>query len=454
MKKNYLMMAAFATALAFTACSNEDEMPVVNGGNGTTVLDPESVIEIAISNTGTGTTRTARPVGSSEAYNNVNRVQLVFINENGTIVEAGASQGQIEFAGGTSGMYSVSNTGLITFEDGANKGPVANPDPVTDRDNQTAKIQVKGLTKGSYTIVAYGWNAESGNDFCYSSFSGSLETSSKYFSTGEINSANDFDIEEVFAGSTTATTVDQTTETAEEVKTVVKFTAPVEVKLTRQVAGMLAYFSEIPTQAGGQDVKTVKVKAIAETKSFYFPASLYDTANKGDFNGGNATNTGETLLTFTIPDEAKTTQNEQGASIYDFSDVENGYVPADGMTKVPDGFKVRPNTLFGGRFIIPFDKHYNSGQPATLVVELCNESGDVLSSFNVRTDDEPEEVESDDMGLLYDIRCNNFYSIGKKTEAGNNDDEEKDKPQSLTSNNELTVLICDQWAVLHDMTLE
>ena len=452
--KNYLMMAAFATALAFTACSNEDEMPVVNGGNGTTVLDPESVIEIAISNTGTGTTRAARPVGSSEAYNNVNKVQLVFINESGTIVQAGTSQGQIEFVGGTAGTYSVSNTGLITFEDDANKGPVANPDPVVDRDNQTAKIQVKGLTKGTYTIVAYGWNAESGDDFCYSSFTGELVASSKYYSTGTINSATDFDIEEVFAGYTTATTVDQTTETAEEVKTVVKFKAPVEVKLTRQVAGMLAYFSEIPTQAGGQDVKTVKVKAIAETKSFYFPASLYDTANKGDFNGADATDNGETLLTFTIPAEAKTTQNEQGASIYDFSEVGNGYVLADGMTEVPDGFKVRANTLFGGRFIIPFDKHYNSSQLATLVVELCNEAGDILSSFNVRTDDEPEAVGSDDMGLFYDIRCNNFYSIGKKTEADNNDDEEKDKPQSLTSNNELTVLICDQWAVLHDMTLE
>ena len=226
------------------------------------------------------------------------------------------------------------------------------------------------------------------------------------------------------------------------------------MKLTRQVAGMLAYFSEIPTQAGGQAVKTIKVKAIAETKSFYFPASLYDTTNKGDFNGDDATGAGETLLTFTIPDRAKAGQNEQGASIYDFSEVENGYVLADGMTNVPDGFKVRANTLFGGRFIIPFDKHYNSGQLATLVVELCNATGDVLSSFSGRTDDEPEAVGSDDMGLFYDIRCNNFYSIGKKTEAGNNDDDEKDKPQSLTSNNELTVLICDQWAVLHDMTLE
>ena len=85
MRKNYFMMAAFATALAFTACSNEDEIPGANNGNGSLGLD-EDVIEIAISNTGVGT-RAARPVGSSAADNNVNKVQLVFFE--GTSVASG-----------------------------------------------------------------------------------------------------------------------------------------------------------------------------------------------------------------------------------------------------------------------------------------------------------------------------------------------------------------------------
>ena len=113
MKKNYLMMAAFATALAFTACSNEEEMPVVNGGNGSESLDVESVIEISVSNTGSGTTRAARPVGSSEAYNTVDHVKLVFIGSDGQVVNG------VELSGNGTG-YNVNSTDktVIDFTDG------------------------------------------------------------------------------------------------------------------------------------------------------------------------------------------------------------------------------------------------------------------------------------------------------------------------------------------------
>ena len=80
MKKHYLLMAAFASAMAFTACTNDDE-PVINGGeNGSTstIVSEGKTLEIAISNTGEGaSTRNSRPLTSSAADNNVDRVQLV-----------------------------------------------------------------------------------------------------------------------------------------------------------------------------------------------------------------------------------------------------------------------------------------------------------------------------------------------------------------------------------------
>ena len=95
MKKNYLMMAAFATALAFTACSSEEEIPAAGSENGTMGLT-EDVIEIAISNTGVGSTRAARPVGSSAADNNVNKVKLVFFAGGSTSpVTLGSGSGQL-----------------------------------------------------------------------------------------------------------------------------------------------------------------------------------------------------------------------------------------------------------------------------------------------------------------------------------------------------------------------
>ena len=166
-------MAAFATAMAFTACSNEDEMPAVDNGNGTLGLD-EDYIEIAISNTGTGTTRTARPVGSSAADNNVNRVQLVFLNEQGekvSIDDDGENTLKITLAEGESG-YSITD-GLISYNTADDNEGVPGD---TDREKKKAKLKVSGLTANAkYTIIAYGYN----DNFPYGT--PTLESGQTYF---------------------------------------------------------------------------------------------------------------------------------------------------------------------------------------------------------------------------------------------------------------------------------
>ena len=470
MKKNYLMMAAFATALAFTACSNEDEMPVVNGGNGTTVLDPESVIEIAISNTGTGTTRAARPVGSSEAYNNVNRVQLVFFDGTTEVDD-------VEFVAKTVTDYEVTSTGLIKFNDSANEGAVVNPEAPGKHENQKATLQVKGLDGSKkYTIVAYGWNGET---FPYGTITGPESDKTYYKADNTTTALSGFNVEEVFAGSTEATTVASTTESETQITTVVKFTTPVKVELTRQVAGMLAYLKDVPKYVGESEVRSVTVDVIGQSTGFYFPASLNDNGTNGDeFNGigTTATKTSE-LLKFTIEadqaiyyvdDEGNKTDKQDGSegiAIYDFTKDEdntdkgegNRFQMADGMT-APKDLVCADNTLIGGLFILPFSEHVGSGQQgATLVVNLRDASGTVLKFFNVKTNETittPSGISN--ASYYYDIRCNNFYSIGEKVktdtdgEGGGN----PDKPQSLISNNELTTIVCDQWKLVHDMTLE
>ena len=69
MKKQYLLMAAFASTLAFTACTNDDDLGNIPGQGVTT--DEGATFEISISNNGSGTTKGVRPVGSSAADNNV-----------------------------------------------------------------------------------------------------------------------------------------------------------------------------------------------------------------------------------------------------------------------------------------------------------------------------------------------------------------------------------------------
>lgn len=68
-------------------------------------------------------------------------------------------------------------------------------------------------------------------------------------------------------------------------------------------------------------------------------------------------------------------------------------------------------------------------------------------------------------GTHYDILCNNFYSIGQKMasgstnggdgeEPGDDDPDNDDDPADLSASDELTVLINDAWAVIHNMELE
>ena len=388
MKKNYLMMAAFATALAFTACSNEDEMPVVNEGNGTTVLDPESVIEIAISNTGTGTTRAARPVGSSEAYNIVNKVQL-------KVFDADGSAASVTFLDKKETNYSVTTGGLITFTAAANDGPNSPGDE--SHPNQEASIQVQGLTDGqTYTIVAYGYNgAESATDDV--PYGGELQGTSMYYSTGDITNTTGFEVEEIFAGSAKATAQGTTTTNVipnEEdgqttiTETVVKFASPVKIELTRQVAGMLAYLKNVPKYVGESEVRSVTVDVIGQSTGFYFPASLYGkettVANGDEFNGiGTTYASTSQLLKFTIDenqaiyyvdengDKTEHQDGTEGIAIYDFTKDEDNadkgegkrFQMADNMI-APEGLVCADNTLIGGLFILPFSEQCDNKRAA------------------------------------------------------------------------------------------
>ena len=448
MKKNYLMMAAFATALAFTACSSEEEIPAAGSENGTMGLT-EDVIEIAISNTGVGSTRAARPVGSSAADNNVNKVKLVFFAADSTTpVTLGSGSGQLNLTvvDGESG-YSISD-GVISYT----SADVAEGVPgTTDREEKVAKIKVSGLTASTtYTIVAYGYN---GDSFPYGT---ETQVVGKYYYQTGTHSLSGSSLEEVFAAKTTAKTTANlgTAETP-----VVKFTSSVRIELTRQVAGMLAYFKNVPATIDGDKVTKVTVEANDKSKGFYFPAAVWgeEAGKHAEFNGiDDETSSGnDVLLTFTIDGE---TQIDQENNTYKFGTDEEGkrFQLADEVSSnAPADLVCEDNTLFGGRFILPYSQHITTGD-ATLVVKLQGDGGKVLKTLKVTT----SQFKSDLSGTkyLYDILCNNFYSIGKKmatdSTEGGTDPEDPDEPADLSSTDEITVLINDAWEVIHDMGLE
>ena len=125
--------------------------------------------------------------------------------------------------------------------------------------------------------------------------------------------------------------------------------------------------------------------------------------------------------------------------------------------------KLKEGSIFGGCYIIPYDKHYDA---QTLTVELQDASEKTLKTLNVTTTQKPADVSggSFDGAHAYDIRRNNFYSIGKKLYTDNTggdpdpdptpDPVDPDEPIDLGGGTEIIVLINDAWKVLHNMGVE
>lgn len=435
MKKNVFKMSAFALMMALAACSNE-EITTTQGGE-EALLASEDVIEIGLTNT---SSRAARPVCSSAADNNVNKVVFKFYESTDGSVWSASSASIKEVIDNTVASYS---SDVLTYKTADEDETVPG---TTDNYSKKVRLKMQNLTANrKYRIVAYGYN----ETFPYGTVSEDVTTKG-LLKSGSFTESTNFSVEEVFAGS-----VDVKTK-----ETVAKFTTTPSIVLERQVAGMLAYFKNVPVflpDATGAlaKVEKVVVKANAKSTGFQFPAALM-SANK-DLNGLNTTTTATTLLTFTITsDNASNFSNANEGDTYIFSKDSKKYVLADGMT-APTDLKLLDNTLFGGRFILPYASHVDS---QTLTVELQKGDGTALRTLKVKTNNTSGGIDA----YKYDIRCNNFYSIGKKLATDDTDGtpdpdpdpetEDPDEPVDLSATDEITVTINDAWEVLHNMDVE
>lgn len=420
-------MSAFALMMALAACSNE-EITTTQGGE-EALLASEDVIEISLTNT---SSRTARPVGSSAADNNVNKVVFKFYESTDGSVWSASSASIKEVIDNTVASYS---SDVLTYTTADEDETVPG---TTDSYSKKVRLKMQNLTANKkYRIVAYGYN----NAFPYGTVSED-GTTKGLLKTGTFSESTNFSVEEVFAGY-----VDVKTK-----ETVAKFTTTPRIVLERQVAGMLAYFKNVPAllpDATGAlaKVEKVVVKANAQSTGFQFPAALM-SANK-DLNGLNTSTSATTLLTFTISSSnASNFGSVNEGDTYQFT---GGYALADDMPSVSD-IKLETNTLFGARFILPYASHVDS---QTLTVELQDSKGTALRTLKVKTNKTSDGIDA----YKYDIRCNNFYSIGKKlatddTDGGTTEPGEPDEPVDLSATDEITVTINDAWEVLHNMDVE
>lgn len=461
MKKTFLGALLFAGTLAFTACQNETLVYVDENGNpieNAELQEGEGILKITVSSTD-ATSRAVRPVGSSAAANNVSEVKVYAFKEIDGVYKFDNTLSLSNELSGVScedGIFTV--TGLKPVGDHANTSMNSHTD-------QTKILTLKGLARDAkYKFVAVGYN----DTYPYgtlptsTAISGNIAladfiqiTEPKYSEgSGVVGGLGIDDVEELFAG------VSDEYETQADKAA---FNDEASVTITRQVAGMLGYFKNIPTKIGEAVVKYVRVYANKEFTKFKFPAQLLTAP---DFNGVDANITADKEGKFLVMefDISAIATNWNGGtptgSTYTFENWTNG--KPGGSTKAPlatgytapDGLKLVENSIFGGRYLIPYDQHVDS---QTLTVELQDKDGKALKTLNVVTDE--QTTPSDGTKNAYDIRCNNFYSIGKKldtdsTDGGDPDPEDPDEPVDLSGDTDIKVIVNDAWKVLHNMGVE
>lgn len=383
-------------------------------------------MSVAVSSTDVST-RDVRPVGSSAAANNVNVVKVYAFS-------ATSEAGPYTFDEAI-GVKAGANTnvsggqGVITVDVTATVNEVVNPENGVNIEEEEI-ITLTGIDKNKYyKFVAVGYNTTNP----YGDLSPvNGETELEEFTT--TNSLTGYNVAELFA-----------TESATAKKGDAKDFGT--LTLTRQVAGMLAYFKNVPAKISGKAVAAIRIYANKSFTKFTYPAT-------GDFNGTTAGSDNDLLMEFIMADISTGTDAD-------------GYYTFNGMdskTKkplakdyiAPSGLTLVENSIFGGRYLIPYDQHYDavSGEGSTLTIELQDAGGTALRTLKVKTDQSMSVPASQ---YFYDIRCNNFYSIGQKlktetTNPGGGTD--PDEPIDLSGNSEVLVEINDAWSVLHDMTVE
>lgn len=407
--KNYLFVTALSTMM-LAACSNDDSVPLE--GPGETPEGSELTLSLNTGGDGLGT-RASRPVNSSEAANNVTAVRLYIYNPAGVDVTSTA------LAAGTPNPVSWT------------AGPTTPTTPGTDVTHQASQmVKLNKLSgDGTYTVVAYGYNSA----LDYTVIPGTKANDSFTATPVPLPLANEA---ELFAGKKDFVVVNGNAQSG----------ANSEVVLKRQVAGLLAYFKNIPVLYPDPNllgvptpVAFVRVYASSHSPSFTFPSVL-------PINGtGNNTRT--KVLEFnlaTLITDFLTQVSNAGTNL---TKVFNIPLPTG-----PGAPVLVANSALTGRFLVPFAQVAGN---TTFTVQLENALGGVLKSWDVVNNALAPNSK------IYDVQRNYFYSLGQKVQAGSTDGgtpgtptTDDDQPIDLSQETVITVTVNDAWDMIYNLGIE
>ena len=451
MKQKFFLGALMAGMAVFTACSSDDEM-VMPAGVGEANGDVQEIV-LQVANDGLVAKRGGRPLYSSEAAQDVDKVVLYAIAQDGENAGKVVLKKEIDWS--TAGTYSG----------GDGKGTKKS---IRLQDNE--KLDV-----GKYKFVAYAYNSDSKdanhNTYTYSDANWKVNTTEYSDIVATLTPGSDG--EEIFAGGCEKDVVISEYKNTAGDNVISGFTAT--VLMARQVAGGFGYFTDIPAVDGATTLRLVSSMKNREVTFGSFNYSTPTTADglvadpdyvvngkteDGSFNAkfnGSSANDAYVIysikLTDWFPKGDVSGDGLLGKADAEMNDVEEGNV----YWQIPSAYTGKANlksgSVFSGKFIIPFAAQ-NGKQ--TMELQLVSEDGaTIYKSWSVKiptADKQNEETEE-----IYSVYRNHMYNLGVKTTANpeNPDEEEEDKedPESLNLGQDLTFKVMSNWEALHSLVL-
>lgn len=250
------------------------------------------------------------------------------------------------------------------------------------------------LAPGSYKFLAVGRDNDQVNPY---NFTNPTPTTKFDDFSAWITSLANQELE-LFAGS--------------QIAVIVGTGARIPIQMTRQVAGVLGYFKNVPADINGSTVKYLRLTV--------------SNANKMvNLTTGFGSDPGNTAYNIINVDLSTQTVNSNGA--YSGNDL-----TAQGVVKLP-------NTQLNGAYLIPING-------VTMTLGLYDAANVPLKTWSV----------IDGVSPLINVLPNHFYALGIKTKTGNTDGgggvgSIPDAPIDLMKDQVITITIIPDWTLIHNL---
>lgn len=420
---------ALMGSLAFCACTGNQ-----SAGDGLGE-GAEQEITLAVANGNSTSTRAGRPLLSSEAKQNIDKV-IVYVVD--------ASTKEVKHT------EEVTNWQSNSEEYGTNDGRF------------TSFVLDTKLPTGDYQLFAVGYQSQGSS---YGDIESALVSGSTFQENAVLPLTADGPAEEIFAGSTESFHVDQ----AKGFKQ--------RVVLNRQVAGVYVYAKEVPFIAGATELRLV-----ASNENNRLVLGQFVNLELDNNGFGNSIQTAvvngysqesafdKTLVKIDLNEWFTAIEDTDGNGLID-TGVEYANWKKPGFSETATFEK---GSVFGGAFVIPFAK---VGEEQTLKLQLTTAGGSevkrewnvnlpstetntyTLYTWNGASFGEGESVTED--AHHYNIVRNHLYGLGSRTmdDPGTGTDpepgiDEDDDPIWLNNKHELELIVNDNWEAIHDMELD